>query len=198
MGPMERTDGNRAVIVRVPEVAEDNLVDVSVTSAGASPGLDTRSILRVLNVNVVDVDVLDNIYYNFRSAQRNMLRLVLTFHAVVLSETANAYTVSTVAENSVDIDVCRVGLERHAVVAVVDAEVVQRHVTRVVDVDSVRLAVRLATTSPCVGTRDDGEIVEQHVLGRVNEERPARALANVQVTDDEVISAVCEHEMRWT
>lgn len=102
-----------------------------------------------------------------------------------------------VAEDIVDVDVRGVGLERDAVVAVVDVQVVQRHVARVVDVHAVRLSIRLASQSPSVGSRDDREVVEDDVLAGVDEERPARALADVQVADDEIVCAVSEHKVRW-
>lgn len=56
------TDGDWAIVVLVLEVREHNLVYIAVTAAGTTPRLDARTILRVLDGNVVDVHIPHNIY----------------------------------------------------------------------------------------------------------------------------------------
>lgn len=62
-----RTDCDWAVVVGVPEVAEDDLVDIAVAAARATPGLDARSVLGVLDVHVVDVYIFHNVWMLHRS-----------------------------------------------------------------------------------------------------------------------------------
>lgn len=108
----------------------------------AGPDLDARPVARVGHAVVEDVDVLDN---------------VVLLH--VLAEGADRDAVAAVAREALDDDVGAVGLERDAVVPIVDDRVLDHDAVGPVRVPAVRVLGRGARGA----VHRDGDVADQDI-----------------------------------
>lgn len=135
---------------------------------GARPHLDAGAVAGVGHADVVDVDVLD-----------------IVDLAGVLAQRADRDAVAAVAPQVLHDDLGAVGLEGHAVVAVVDVRVLDHDVAAAVRVPAVRVLGRVlghgAARDVDVGEDDVGAVGDQVV--------PLRAVAQLQVRDGAALEA---------
>lgn len=68
--------------------------------------------------------------------------------------------------------------------------IMDEDVLAVIYIDTVGLAVTLASKSPSVRPRADIEVVDLYVLGRVDEDGPARDLTDTEVPEGHAVCLV--------
>ena len=163
---------NRVVDVGNGHAVIRNVLDSTTTAStlqvaresrrSTRPNLDTRTVRSIRHADVVHVDVLNDIHF-----------------AGVLAQRTNTNTVATVANQVLNNDVGAVGLERHAIVAVVDMRVLNNNVVGAVRVP----AIRVLSGVLALAAAEDVDVVEHHVGGVGNERVPLRAVSELQIRD---------------
>lgn len=143
------------------------------SARSAGPDLDTGTIRGVRHADVGNVDVLHNVDLSD-----------------VLSERANGDTVGAVADKVLHNDVGGVGLERNAVVAVVDVGVLDDDVAAAISVPSVGILGRVAARA----SARDVNVGEDDICRIGHEVVPLRAVAKLQVLDSGTLEANCAKE----
>ena len=142
----------------------------------AGPDLDARTVRGVGHGDVGDVNVLDDVDF-----------------AGVLAERANRDAVGAVADEVLDDDIGRVGLEGDAIVAVIDVRILDHDVAAAVCVPAIGI---LGGVAACAGAGDI-DVGEDHVSGVGDECVPLRAVAELQILDGRAFEADGSEE-DWT